>query len=189
MSACLSRLPAGMYLSSLPSPAPCTEILHFVQNDGPGGKAPWCLASAFFPRPNDTNAAPPPCHFERSGEISLLYGTSRIGTGDLSTQSLNRVQAHLSPLRHAAPLEMTDAAGCLASLEKDGNAVTPHCHFDRSGEISLLHGTSRTTAGDLSTQSFNRVQAHLSPLRHAAPLEMTGATGCTIVISKAAKNR
>ena len=89
-------------------------------------------ACGVFPRPNDTNTAPPPCHFERSGEISLLYGTSRIGAGDLSTQSFNRVQAHLPPLRHAAPLEMTDATGRLASLEKDGNAVTPHCHFDRS---------------------------------------------------------
>ena len=187
MPACLSRLPAGMYLPSLPSLTSRTEILHFVQNDGPGGKAPWCLASAFFPCTNDTIATPPPCHFDRSGEISLLHGTSRIGAGDLSTQSLNRVQVHLPPLRHAAPLEMTDATGRLASLEKDGNAVTPHCHFDRSGEISLLHGTSRTTAGDLSTQSFNRVQVHLPPLRHAAPLEMTEATGCTIVISKAAK--
>ena len=112
MPACLSRLPAGMYLSSLPSLASCTEILHFVQNDDPGRKAPWCLASAFFPRPNDTIATPPPCHFDRSGEISLLHGTSRIGAGDLSTQSFNRVQAHLPPLRHAAPLEMTDATGC-----------------------------------------------------------------------------
>ena len=102
MPACLSRLPAGRYLLSLPSLTSCTEILHFVQNDGPGGKAPWCLASAFFPRPNDTNATPPPCHFDRSGEISLLHGTSRIGAGDLSTQSFNRAQAHLPPLRHAA---------------------------------------------------------------------------------------
>ena len=29
--------------------ASCTKILHFVQNDDPGRKAPWCLASAFFP--------------------------------------------------------------------------------------------------------------------------------------------
>jgi|GEM_PF-6570888 len=143
MPACLSRLPAGMYLSSLPSLAPCTEILHFVQNDDPGRKAPWCLASAFFPRPNDTNATPPPCHFDRSGEISLLHGTSRIGAGDLSTQSFNRVQVHLPPLRHAAPLEMTDATGCLSSLEKDRNTVTPHCHFGRSGEISLPYAANR----------------------------------------------
>ena len=110
----------------------------------------WRLSS--FPCTNDTIATPPPCHFDRSGEISLLHGTSRIGAGDLSTQSLNRVQAHLSPLRHAAPLEMTDAAGRLASLEKDGNAVTPHCHFDRSGEISLPYAArwlrlSRLPAG------------------------------------------
>ena len=118
MPASLSRLPAGMYLSLLPSPAPCTEILHFVQNDDPGRKAPWCLASAFFPRPNDTIATPPPCHFDRSGEISLLHGTSRIGAGDLSTQSFNRVQAHLPPLRHAAPLEMTDATGCTIVISK-----------------------------------------------------------------------
>ena len=45
----LSRLPAGMYLSSLPSLASCTEILHFVQNDGPGRKAPQRVAS--FPAP------------------------------------------------------------------------------------------------------------------------------------------
>ena len=90
----------------------------------------WRLPS--FPCTNDTIATPPPCHFDRSGEISLLHGTSRIGAGDLSTQSFNRVQAHLPPLRHAAPLEMTDATGRLASLEKDGNAFTPHCHFDRS---------------------------------------------------------
>ena len=49
MPACLSRLPAGMYLSSLPSLASCTEILHFVQNDGPGRKAPQRVAS--FPAP------------------------------------------------------------------------------------------------------------------------------------------
>ena len=49
MPACLSRLPAGRYLPSLPSPAPCTEILHFVQNDGPGRKAPQRVAS--FPSP------------------------------------------------------------------------------------------------------------------------------------------
>ena len=49
MPACLSRLPAGMYLSSLPSLASCTEILHFVQNDGPGRKAPQRVAS--FPSP------------------------------------------------------------------------------------------------------------------------------------------
>ena len=49
MPACFSRLPAGMYLSSLPSPAPCTEILHFVQNDGPSRKAPQRVAS--FPAP------------------------------------------------------------------------------------------------------------------------------------------
>ena len=49
MPACLSRLPAGMYLSSLPSLASCTEILHFVQNDGPGRKAPQPVAS--FPAP------------------------------------------------------------------------------------------------------------------------------------------
>ena len=49
MPACLSRLPAGRYLLSLPSLASCTEILHFVQNDDPGRKAPWCQASAFFP--------------------------------------------------------------------------------------------------------------------------------------------
>ena len=115
---CFSRLPAGMYLSSLPSLAPCAEILHFVQNDDPGRKAPWCLAYAFFPRPNDTHAAPPPCHFDRSGEISLLHGTSRIGAGDLSAQSFNRVQAHLPPLRHAAPLEMTDTTGRLASYRR-----------------------------------------------------------------------
>ena len=135
----LSRLPAGMYLSSLPSLAPCTEILHFVQNEDPGRKAPQRVASAFFPRPNDTNAAPPPCHFER----------------------------------RAAPERRKHFAK----------------KMKRSREISLLHGTGRTTAGDLSTQSFNRVQAHLPPLRHAAPLEMTDATGCTIVISEAAKNR
>ena len=82
---------------------------------------------------------------------------------------------------------MTDATSCLASLEKDRNAVTPHGHFDRSEEISLLHGTSRIGTGDLSAQSFNRVQAHLPPLRHAAPLEMTDAADSTIVISKAAK--
>ena len=90
----------------------------------------WRLPS--FPCTNDTIATPPPCHFDRSGEISLLHGTSRTTAGELSTRSFNRVQAHLPPLRHAAPLEMTDATGCLASLEKDGNAVTPHCHFDRS---------------------------------------------------------
>ena len=45
----LSRLPADKYLLSLPSPAPCTEILHFVQNDGPGRKAPQRVAS--FPAP------------------------------------------------------------------------------------------------------------------------------------------
>ena len=125
MPASLSRLPCVSFeilsvvhprATAWPSPPQggariSTKILHFVQNDDPGRKAPWCLP-AFFPRPNDTNAAPPPCHFERSGEISLLHGTSRIGAGDLSTQSFNRVQAHLSPLRHAAPLEMTDAAGC-----------------------------------------------------------------------------
>ena len=118
----------------------------------PAGKlhGAWRLPS--FPCTNDTIATPPPCHFDRSGEISLLHGTSRIGAGDLSTQSLNRVQAHLSPLRHAAPLEMTDAAGRLASLEKDGNAVTPHCHFGRSGEISLPYAArwlrlSRLPAG------------------------------------------
>ena len=49
MLAYLSRLPAGMYLSSLPSPSPCTEILHFVQNDGPSRKAPQPVAS--FPGP------------------------------------------------------------------------------------------------------------------------------------------
>ena len=91
----------------------------------------WRLPS--FPCTNDTIATPPPCHFDRSGEISLLQGTSRTTAGDLSTQSFNRFQAHLPPLRHAAPLEMTDATGRLASLEKDGNAVTPPCHFDRSG--------------------------------------------------------
>ena len=99
----LSRLPADKYLLSLPSPAPCTEILHFVQNDGPGRKAPWCLASSFFPHPNDTITAPPPCHFDRSGEISLLHGTSRIGAGNLSTQSFNRVQAHLPPTPARSP--------------------------------------------------------------------------------------
>ena len=46
---CVSRLPAGKYLPSLLSPAPCTEILHFVQNDGPGRKAPQRVAS--FPAP------------------------------------------------------------------------------------------------------------------------------------------
>ena len=101
----------------------------------------WRLPS--FPCTNDTIATPPPCHFDRSGEISLLHGTSRIGAGDLSTQSFNRAQAHLPPLRHAAPLEMTDATGRLASLEKDGNAVSPHCHFDRSGEISLLYAANQ----------------------------------------------
>ena len=45
----LSRLPSGMYLSSLPSLASCTEILHFVQNDDPGRKAPQRVAS--FPAP------------------------------------------------------------------------------------------------------------------------------------------
>ena len=112
----LSRLPAGMYLSSLPSLASCTEILHFVQNDGPGRKAPQRLPP--FPRPNDTIATPPPCHFDRSGEISLLHGTSRIGAEDLSTQSFNRVQVHLPPLRHAAPLEMTEATGCTIVISK-----------------------------------------------------------------------
>ena len=138
MPACFSRLPCVSFeilsvvhprATAWPSPPQggariSTEILHFVQNDGPGRKAPWCLASAFLPRPNDTHAAPPPCHFERSGEISLLHGTSRIGAGDLSTQSFNRVQAHLPPLRHAAPLEMTNATGRLASLEKDGSRLT-----------------------------------------------------------------
>ena len=137
MPACLSRLPCVSFeilsvvhprATAWPSPPHggariSTKILHFVQNDDPGRKAPWCLP-AFFPRPNDTHAAPPPCHFDRSGEISLLHGTSRIGAGDLSTQSFNRVQAHLPPLRHAAPLEMTNATGRLASLEKDGARLT-----------------------------------------------------------------
>ncbi len=109
----------------------------------PAGRLHGAWRMPSFPCTNDTNAAPPPCHFDRSGEISLLHGTSRIGTGDLSSQSFNRVQAHLPPLRHAAPLEMTDATGCLASLEKEGNAVTPHCHFARSGEISLPYAARR----------------------------------------------
>jgi hypothetical protein len=79
MPACLSHLPCVSFeilsvvhprATAWPSPPQggariSTKILHFVQNDGPGRKAPWCLASAFFPRPNDTHAAPPPCHFER----------------------------------------------------------------------------------------------------------------------------
>ena len=65
MPACLSRLPCVSFeilsvvhprATACPSPPQggariSTKILHFVQNDGPGRKAPWCLASAFFPLP------------------------------------------------------------------------------------------------------------------------------------------
>ena len=63
MPAYLSRLPCVSFeilsvvhprATAWPSPPQggariSTKILHFVQNDGPGRKAPWCLASAFFP--------------------------------------------------------------------------------------------------------------------------------------------
>ena len=99
----------------------------------------WRLPS--FPCTNDTIATPPPCHFDRSGEISLLHGTSRIGAGGLSTQSFNRAQAHLPPLRHAAPLEMTNATGRLASLEKDGSRLTViSTEVEKSPSPMLLTG-------------------------------------------------
>ena len=144
MPACLSRLPCVSFeilsvvhprATAWPSPPQggariSTKILHFVQNDGPGRKAPQRVAS--FPGPMTPMQHRPPCHFDRSGEISLLHGTSRTTAGDLSTQSFNRVQAHLPPLRHAAPLEMTDTTGRLASLEENRNAVASHpCHFER----------------------------------------------------------
>ena len=58
----------------------------------------------------------------------------------------------------------------------------PHCHFDRSGEISCPSGTSRMAVGDFSTQSLNRAQIPISPYLHAAPLEMTcGAASFTVM--------
>ena len=60
----------------------------------------------------------------------------------------------MPPLRHAAPLEMTDATGCLASLEKEGNAVTPPCHFARSGEISLPYAANRLCVSRLPADKY-----------------------------------
>ena len=48
---------------------------------------------------------------KRSGEISLLNSLRSIGAGDLSTQSIIGAFSICLPYRHAAPLEMTVAAG------------------------------------------------------------------------------
>ena len=60
------------------------------------------------------NAAPIPVistEAKRSGEISLLNSPGSIGAGDLSTQSIIGAFSICLPYRHAAPLEMTVAAG------------------------------------------------------------------------------
>ena len=49
----------------------------------------------------------------QSGEISRLHGQESIEEGDLSTQSIMGAIPICLPCRHAAPLEMTVAAGTI----------------------------------------------------------------------------
>ena len=108
--ACLSRLPADRYLSSLPSLASCTEILHFVQNDGSGRKAPQCVASSPAPMTPIQHHLPVISTGVEKSHASMVQAALR--------QEISRLRASIEskyicpPLRHAAPLEMTDATGC-----------------------------------------------------------------------------
>ena len=79
-----------------------TEILHFVQNDAPAGRL-LCVGQR---KPDVISTAA-----QRSGEISVLYGTDSTVAGDLSTQSFNSAETHLPSHRHDAPLEMTVGGG------------------------------------------------------------------------------
>ena len=81
----------------------------------------------------------------QSGEISPSHGTGGITVGDLSAQSFHRVPVPYHPWRHAAPLEMTVAAGAPLVISTEA---------ERSGEISPSHGTGSITEGDLSAQSI-----------------------------------
>ena len=76
------------------------------------------------------NAAPIPVistEAERSGEISPSDGTSSITAGDLSTQSIMGAIPVCLPYRHAAPLEMTVAAGTpIVMLKKRCSSAMGH---------------------------------------------------------------
>ena len=70
---------------------------------------------------------------KRSGEISLLNSPGSIGVGDLSTQSIMGAVLVCPPYRHAAPLEMTMAAGAIGhtcGVRVDGPWTRP---FGREG--------------------------------------------------------
>ena len=64
---------------------------------------------------------------KRSGEISPSDGTSSITAGDLSTQSIMGAVTVCLSYRHAAPLEMTVAAGTpIVMLKKRCNSAMGH---------------------------------------------------------------
>lgn len=50
---------------------------------------------------------------------------------------------------------------------------SPHCHFDRSGEISRPNSTGRIVDEDLSAQSFNSAEQSDCHNDRFPPLEMT----------------
>ena len=75
------------------------------------------------------NAAPIPVIStvaKRSGEISPSDGTGGIEAGDLSTQSIMGAVTVCLSYRHAAPLEMTVAAGTPIVMLKKGRRGQRH---------------------------------------------------------------
>ena len=68
--------------------------------------------------------------------LVFLYSAGCMEAGDLSTQSFNKPRSPYSPYRHAAPLEMTMAAGSIELFQRGINersAALRSCHFDESG--------------------------------------------------------
>ena len=90
---------------------------------------------------------------ERSGEISPSDGTGSITSGDLSTQSIMGAITVCLSYRHAAPLEMTVAAGTpIVMLKKRCNSAMGH-----------------TFGGHVHIEYHNQ-DYHRPPLRHFVAL-------------------